>query len=147
MRTNLRWTIPGLLALAAVPSAALAGDIDGKVIFQNRLAEAVTIKILHSDGGLQKSRTIEANQSHSFKIGAGSACKSKARRFEVEVAEQKIADGAFAFRGVAVGADCTMKVRTGDRLEYKSQDDSVKITAANTATTLTFKLDEAAPSE
>ena len=140
MRTKPSAAALAVLALAALPGSLLA-ETNGKVVFQNNLADRIGVEILHSDGDLQKGRVIEAGGSHTFKIGAGSECKNKTRKFVVRSGKNEmVASGQFSFRGYSMGGYCRMEVRTGDRLIHSSLDESVEISAENTNTKLTFTL-------
>lgn len=95
---NARHYVSLSLGLAAVLLASAAGSTPAKAteLFEapqnqhleidNRSSEAVTVRVLHSDGSLQKQETVKAGDTHRFTFEWCVTCcgDDKHRTFEVK---------------------------------------------------------------
>lgn len=89
--------VPAALAVLLAPAPSVAGESaeNMHLKIRNRSTASVTVRVLHSDGKLQKKETVKPGDNHRFIFEWCATCcgNDKQRKFEVLAGSVLIASG------------------------------------------------------
>lgn len=137
MKTSMSPSSVFVVAVAALlfgPASASSQVPSQHLKIHNRTSESVTVRVLHSDGSLQKQETIQAGDTHRFIFDWCYECcgHSKHRLFEVKT-------------GSTLRATGELTMETG-LISMESASDCIgrnemKVTDKNASDSFTFSTD------